>query len=104
MPSYRYTTCCVEMQGEDVDALIANATEVSYQTMRHRCPDLPAWARAHGYDRDLPLSRDWHVSYYRSTHNGETVYYLQWSGIEFVFTRQGGAENYGYGSKEVSDA
>jgi hypothetical protein len=96
---YRYTTCCVEMAGQDVAAMVEAATPVSYRTMRRRCADLHAWARAHGYDRWLPLSRDQHVGFFRSELHGQRVYYVRWSGIEFVFTRHGGAESFGYGSK-----
>jgi hypothetical protein len=39
----------------------------------------------YGVKVDFPMSKDWHVSYHRSKLHGETVYYFQHSGIEYVF-------------------
>ena len=36
-----------------------------------------------GYDRYLPISKDWHVGYRKVP--GFNIYYLIWSGIEVVF-------------------
>jgi hypothetical protein len=37
----------------------------------------------------LTMAGDWHVGYYQSKLNGETVYYFDHSRIEYVFTKTG---------------
>ena len=96
---FYYWSCCVEMDGDDVNAMRDRAVGISYLNMRRKCVDLLEWAKAHGYDRSFPLSKDFHVAYYRSELFGEQVCYLVWSGIEFVFRTQSNTKGYGYGSK-----
>ena len=39
-----------------------------------------------GYSKSFPISKDWHISYFQSTTpNGETVYIIIHSGIEYIF-------------------
>ena len=42
-----------------------------------------------GYDRDLPITKDFLVGFFRSEYRGVPAYYLAWSGIEYVFTLDG---------------
>ena len=72
--------------------MIEAAVDVTYRTMRRVCEGLQEWAKAHGYDNDLPLSKDWHVSYHRSTFKGKLCYFLQWSGIEYIWTDAGAGD------------
>lgn len=85
--NYDFLTSCVEC--EDVDALsqmIEDAEQLTYRTFRkHLGPQLLVWAREKGYDRDLPLQRDWHVTYYRSTFGSDPCLFLCWSAIEFIW-------------------
>lgn len=90
---YVYETCCVAASGDDINQMRWEdpaKVEVTYRTMRRHCPDLLRWAKSVGYDRDLPLSKDWHVSYYRSFYRGRPCYYLVWSGIEHIWVKQEG--------------
>jgi len=59
--------------------------EVSYRTMRRRCVGLADKAKELGYDRWLPLKRDWHVAYFRSYYRGRPCYYMVWSAIEYIW-------------------
>ena len=86
---------CIEMSGvygsragELVRGMVAKAVPITYGTMTKRT-EVAKLAHALGYDRHLPLSRDWHVSYFKSTLLGEPVYFMRWSGIEYVFTSDG---------------
>lgn len=39
-----------------------------------------------GYHRGFPITRDHHVTYWKSKlPNGKPVYYVSWSGIEYFF-------------------
>lgn len=64
--------------------------EVKLSTLRRHVADLDVWAEGQGYGRHFPLSKDWHVAYYRSRFNGRPCYYIVHSAIEYVFTSRGG--------------
>ncbi len=42
-----------------------------------------------GYDRWLPISKDWHVGYYRSVYRGVPAVFLRHSHIEYIYTLDG---------------
>lgn len=86
---FHYITCCVNANGDDINAMVDLAREVSYRTIRRRCADLGEWARSMGYCRGgLTLKNDWAVSYYKSTYRKQPCYYILHSAIEYIFTRQ----------------
>lgn len=85
---FTFETDCVSSDGESIRAMV-DAPEQRQITIgtfaRH--VDIREAGRMLGYDRNLPLRRDWHVSYHRSIYRGRRCYYLRWSGIEHIFTR-----------------
>ena len=90
--SYEFTTTCVNSTGALIDAMTSVAKEVSYRTMRKHVGDaLVEIERQLGYDvghkneTGLRLSKDWAVSYYRSTYDGRPCFYFVWSHIEHIF-------------------
>ena len=92
MSCYQFTTTCVDSTGPLIDAMTASAREVSYRTMRKYVGGaLVDVERALGYDvghkreTGLRMSKDWHVSYWRSTYNGRPCFYFVWSCIEHIF-------------------
>ncbi len=42
-----------------------------------------------GYDRHFPISKDWHVGYYKGTYRDVPCYFLRHSRIEHIFTLEG---------------
>lgn len=42
-----------------------------------------------GYDRHLPISKDWHVAYFKGTYRETPAYWLTWSAMEYIFTLDG---------------
>lgn len=82
---------------DDLHAMIDSAINITARTFRERI-GTEEWRRlSHmlGYDQcsSLSLSTDWAVSFHRSEIRGERVYFLQWSGIEHVFTTTGRLPN-----------
>ncbi len=75
-----------EYQDEWADMVDASAS-VTYETMLRNCSGLRQWALEQGYDgKPLWLKNDYAVGYRRSTLRGKRVYYLTWSGFEFVWS------------------
>jgi hypothetical protein len=103
MPKFTYQTCCVEAKGSDIREMSDNAQEVTYATFARRCAGVQTWARVHGYDRYMPLSKDWHVSYYKGQYRAQPCYFLVWSGIEFIWLprlqKKSPAHDWGYGTQ-----
>jgi len=91
VPKMKYDRCCVDCNDcvDDLNAMIESEKQVTYRTMLRHCEGLSEWAAQHGYDRDLPLSKDWAVSFHKSTFQDQPCYYLQWSGIEYIWTPAG---------------
>lgn len=68
--------------------MIDAGVQITYRTFRkHLGKQLLQWAAEHGYDRYLPLSKDWHVTYYRGVYAGRRCLYLCWSAIEFIWVQ-----------------
>ena len=42
-----------------------------------------------GYDRDFPITKDWHVGYYKGVFRGVPCYFLRHSRIEHIYTLDG---------------
>lgn len=89
---YQFTTTCVASTGPLINAMTASAKEVSYRTMRKHVGDaLVEIEHQLGYDvghkreTGLRLSKDWHVSFWRSTYDGRPCFYFVWSHIEHIF-------------------
>lgn len=88
---FLYVMSCPDSTYEDIQALKETEDAIG----------LRAFARAIGptqwkdlqrqlqYDRDFPISRDWHVGYYRGVFRGVPCYFMRHSGIEHIYTLNG---------------
>ncbi|MGA2260810.1 MAG: hypothetical protein ABSH28_05170 [Acidobacteriota bacterium] len=88
MREFQYETCCIESTAELINDMIDSATKVTLDTILRHCRGIEEWAEGHGYGRWLPLERDLYVGYYRGRFLGVRCYYVDWSGIEFIWTRR----------------
>ncbi len=88
--SYRYLTSCVDC--DDVDLLtemIDTMTPITYRTIRHKLgPQLDQWAKEKGYDRQLSLKRDWHVTFHKGRYGLHPCLVVCWSAIEFIWIEE----------------
>ena len=97
---FRYHTDCVSSTAELIGAMRDSPHDrvLTYSEFRGAVEGLNTWAWRHGYDKDLKLKNDWAVSFHESVYDGLRCYYLQWSGIEFIWTTEGaGGEDFGWG-------
>ena len=88
--TYRYATCCVNSTAAKIDAMVAEAREVTYRTIARHCAGLEEWARANLYDTGtdrggLRLKNDWAVTYFKSRYGGKPCYYICHSCIEYIW-------------------
>ena len=81
-----------ERQGELINQMTDEAVEVSYSTMLRHCRGMLEWAVSKGYDRTraqgLTLKDDPYVTFNRGYYDGMRCYFLQWSGMEFVWVHE----------------
>lgn len=88
---FLYVHSCPSSTYEDIQNLIENEEQVSMATFRAaigpvQWRDITAQL---GYDKYLPISKDWHVVYGRSVYRGVPCYFLRHSRIEYIFTLGG---------------
>jgi hypothetical protein len=88
---FLFVTSCIDSTYEDIQALIASEQVVSRDTFRkaigpEQWHDLVA---SLGYDRYFPITRDWHVGYYKGVYRGVPAYFLRHSRIEYIHTLDG---------------
>ena len=86
MAEYTYLTCCVNSDGRSITDMVDNAREITRETFfrhvsRKETSDLL------GYDKDFPISRDWHMSFHKSIYRGKPCYYVVHSAIEYIFIK-----------------
>jgi hypothetical protein len=88
---YFFVMDCTESTYEDIQALMASESEVSRPTVVRAIgsEQWRAWQRKMGYDKDFPISRDWHVGYYKGVFRGVPAYFIRHSRIEHIFTLGG---------------
>jgi DNA repair protein RadC len=89
---YRFVTDCISSTYEDISALKESVSSLTSRTAFARALGPAEWKaiqRQLGYDRDFPISRDWHVGYDKGTYRGVPAYWLTHSGIEYIFTLDG---------------
>ena len=89
---FRFVTDCIGSTFEDIRDLIDNGDhDISMRTFRTAI-GRDGWEQLSamlGYGRHFPLSRDWHVGYYRGIFRGVPAVYMRWSAIEYIFTLDG---------------
>ena len=90
--SWYYHTCCVNSTAELIHALVDDAEDIEYEEFRDAVggEEVDKFAADMKYDTGdetggLRLEDDWHVSYHKSKYGGEPCYYLQHSGIEYIW-------------------
>lgn len=83
----RFLTNCIESDGRSINDMKQAATMIVRRTfLRHvDRSSLNDIEKELGYGRDFPMSKDWHVSYHKSTYRGKPCIYFVWSAIEYVF-------------------
>lgn len=88
---YTFAFSCDQSTAEIINHLRETAQSIEHRTLaRNVGPALGEWARSVGYGRNLALSRDWHVAYYKGfLPDGTRVYFLVWSAFEVVFVPVG---------------
>src|SRR5574337_1611050 len=89
---FRYLMRCDDFDDSNVEELnkmTVAAEDSSYAELLANCEGLLSWAASVGYDDDLPLEKDWHVSYHRSTIFGRSCFYLCWSHFEVIWIKEG---------------
>ena len=79
---------CVSADGDDINEMCDAARQITLATFKRKV-DWQDWAQQMGYDKHLPVHRDWHVAYFKSRYRGRKCYYAVHSAIEYVFTKGG---------------
>ncbi len=88
---YQFVTDCIRSTYEDIQALMASEQAVSRTAVARAIGPVAwrDWQRDMGYDKDFPISRDWHVGYFKGTFRGVPAYFIRHSRIEHIFTLDG---------------
>ena len=82
-----FITSCVNAEGQDIHDMIDVNTEITRRTfVKHTDRQSRLTLEQDlGYSPDFRISKDWHVSYHKSTYQGRPCVYLRWSAIEHIF-------------------
>jgi len=90
---YVFVTSCLDARGIDIREMLDAPSDqkVSLETFRKAVgPAGWKWIQNElGFDRNLPISKDRHLRFARAVFRGVPAYYVNWSGIEFIFTLDG---------------
>jgi len=83
---YRYLTNCVSSNGRDIEEMVDNSKEVSWEEFNRYVSDEEI-INAIGdiYGDWLAIQDDYAVSFHESKYKGEHCYYLDHSSIEYIF-------------------
>ena len=88
---YNYCASCISASANDIDDMVDNATQISYNTFIKyvSIEDLKSMftVYAWGNKKGLKLKDDYAVSYYKSKYKGQPCLYIRHSSIEYVFCR-----------------
>lgn len=93
---YKFYSTCVGWPEDDVHAegglcsMVDDARDITRRTFQLHVDSeqLREIETALGYDKNLRMHKDWHVSYHRSRLHGKQVYFFKHSAIEHVFTKE----------------
>lgn len=82
-----YVGCCTQLSGEFVTAIVDQMRYVTLDTVRRNIGvNQFQWLVGQlGYGRDLPISKDPHVAYFKSRVGDKLYYGVVWSAIEYIF-------------------
>jgi hypothetical protein len=84
---YHFVTNCIGSDSESIRDLVDSEKSISLRTFREHI-GVSQWKELlamFGYDRHLPISRDWHVGYYKGVYQGKPAVFLRHSAIEWIF-------------------
>lgn len=86
--TYRYETCCVNADGQDIMDLQDTAEDIDRDEFLQYVDegDLAEVERQLGYDEDFTMEDDWHVSYHTGIYRGKPCAFFCHSRIEYIFT------------------
>lgn len=92
---YQYLTNCTVSTGELIEDMVDHdeAIEITWRTFRDRIylAELKDLFPVYDWDgRGLHIKDDYHVTFHRSEYAGVRCYYVQQSGIEYIFTYRKG--------------
>jgi hypothetical protein len=90
MKRYRFVTDCIHSAGPDIREMVEAGESVTRATfVRHTDDQDRRWLeKAMGYDV-VPITKDWHVGYFKGHYRGVPAYWMTWSAIEHIFTLDG---------------
>ena len=84
-----YSDCVGYPVLSDLEHIIDNEKEITYKTFVANVnkEDRLMLERRLGYGKDFPITKDWHVRFFRSKdEDNNTVYFMRHSAIEYVFS------------------
>jgi hypothetical protein len=87
---YVFETDCIHSDGESIRALVESEKPISLRTFRSAI-GIPAWKELQdtlGYDRHFPISRDWHIGFYKGVYRDRPAVFARWSAIEYIFVKR----------------
>lgn len=86
MKHFRYYTNCISCGDSDaINEMKDGAKQVTLSTIRRHCSDFNELVSILGYNKKFPISKDYHVSFWKSKYKDKCCYYLEWSRIEYIF-------------------
>lgn len=102
MKDFYYLTNCVNCgDGEAINDMTEHAKQITWQTFLHYCsieevktifPDYSYRGEYLAVDGrpsiGFHLKDDWAVSFWSSRYKGQKCYYIEHSGIEYIWTRE----------------
>ena len=99
MRTFRYTTNCVSSTASAINAMVDQATEITWETFRKHVPveevrnTFPAYSyRGEEFDEfgkltiGFHIKDDYMVGFWKSRYKGVCCYYITHSAIEYIFT------------------
>ena len=89
---FRYRTNCTHSTAEAIDAMTEAEVPITWNTFLRHCPIeeiryIFNWYDYHG-EGGLHLKDDWCASFHKSTYRGTPCYYIEHSGIEYIWTQE----------------
>lgn len=93
---YHYLTNCTQAQGDDIEEMVDNATQITYKTFRKYVPLSEikgVFGGIYDYEDEnngvgLRIQNDDDVSFYKSKHQGRPCFYIYHSAIEYIFVKE----------------
>lgn len=91
--NYSYVGNCVGGIGEEINDMKEVSKSITRQTFLKYTGNIDEIEEGLGYatgsHKGLHMSKDWHVSYDKSVYQGKPCVFFTWSGIEFIFVKEG---------------